>query len=80
MHVHYDIEEGVLRHNNCIMKLDSSNVKYHVNNGGLPMYESSSTQLWSILGRVVGTQCMFLIIAFCGTSKPSHIDVYFQTL
>lgn len=77
-YMHYGIMEGLLKHQHCIMNLNTTDVKYHVNIDGLPLYKSSSTQLWPILGRVVETQCMFLIGAFCGTSKPSLIGVYLQ--
>lgn len=77
-YMHYGIEQGLCQHKDCIMKLGTQDIKYNVNIDGLPLYKSSSIQVWPILGRVVGTQCMFIIGAFCGSSKPSSIEVYLR--
>jgi len=77
-YMHYGIEQGLCKHKDCIMKLGTQDIKYNVNIDGLLLYKSSSTQLWPIVGRVVGTQCMLIIGAFCGSSKPSSIEVYLR--
>ena len=45
-------------------------ISLQANVDGLPLFRSSSTQLWPILGRVKGAK-PFVIALFCGNTKPN---------
>jgi hypothetical protein len=77
-YMHYGLLKGIMHHKKFITKLENSEVKYHVNIDGLPLFKSSCTQLWPIVGKIVGTQCMFLIGSYCGSTKPSSVGDYLQ--
>lgn len=49
----------------------SRSIALDLNIDGLPLFKSSSTQFWPILGRVEGH--IFVISLYCGTSKPPLI-------
>jgi hypothetical protein len=77
-YMHYGILKGLL---SCqhFFELGQRNIQYQVNIDGLPLYKSSSTQLWPILGKVVGIESgPFLIGAYCGSSKPKNIDEFLK--
>lgn len=53
-------------------------VKLIINIDGLPIFKSSSTNLWPILGRSddLVDDRPFMIACFCGEGKPSNFDHY----
>lgn len=78
-YVYIGIEKGI----RLILK-DFPQVSYSsqmvdllVNTDGVPLYKSSNTQLWPILGLVNGT-IPFIISIFCGESKPSDCSEFLQ--
>jgi hypothetical protein len=55
-------------------------VRLQINIDGLPLFNSSSKQFWSILGRVC-SPCEtdpFVISIFCGEKKPQNVDRYLE--
>lgn len=55
------------------------NLKLQVSIDGLPLYKSSATQFWPILGTVQNLQEETVTIGlFCGESKPSSLDEYLE--
>jgi len=58
-------------------------LQININIDGLPLSTGSKSQLWPILGKVVGTQNQFiepfLIGAFHGNSKPSSVAQFLET-
>jgi len=66
-YVHSGIRNGMKRFENEILALFVDVIDYHINVNGLPLFRSSGTQLWPILGKIVGLQCHFMIGVFCGT-------------
>lgn len=52
-------------------------IKISFNVDGLPLFHSSTLQLWPILGLVTNIKCQpFVIGVFCGKSKPKPLDLY----
>ena len=65
-YVYFGIEAGIARQN-----LKSVNeVKLIVNVDGLPLFKSSGTQVWPILGKLEKGK-PFIIAMFCGNGKPN---------
>lgn len=55
--------------------------KLQLNFDGLPLFKSTSTQFWPILGMLQGyTKKPLLIGLFCGTSMPSSLAEYLHDL
>ena len=62
---------------------DANEIKLQINIDGIPIFKSSNTQLWPILGKIVNADCIpnanpFVIGIFCGQSKPADIQAYLQ--
>ena len=51
-------------------------IEINVNIDGVPLYKSSSTQLWPILCMIQGFSSPFIVAIFCGTSKPNQVTEY----
>lgn len=60
------------------LKQNISTIKLIINIDGLPIFKSSSTNLWPILGRSddLVDDRVFMIACFCGEGKPSNLDHY----
>lgn len=74
-YVHYGLRDGLtdfLVQNNQ----ESTNIVLDFNIDGLPVAKSSRKQVWPILCNIVGTQYVFLIGTYAGTSKPNNSDDY----
>lgn len=54
-------------------------VELDINIDGLPLFKSSSTQLWPILAHIVGSSFVFLIGAFCGEHKPNDLNEFLNS-
>lgn len=52
-------------------------VELMVNVDGLPLFKSSGTQLWPILGKF-HTFKPFIIALFCGKGKPDSVDLFLE--
>lgn len=50
-----------------------------LNFDGLPLFKSSNTSFWPILGRFAHNPAVFVLGCFCGSGKPS-LDDYLQPL
>jgi len=77
-YAHFGILNGIRSIESQVLRLGVDVVQYQINIDGLPLFRSSSLQLWPILGMVVGTGTPFLIGAFCGSSKPPNIEQFLQ--
>lgn len=78
-YMHFGIQKGFQTFEKHIVKSGQSELLYNVNVDGLPLFKSSSTQLWPILGQLVGIKaCPFLIGSFCGPRKPDSLEEYLQ--
>ena len=75
-YVHFGILNGMKRFEIAIVALGINVIEYHINIDGLPLFRSSGTQLWPILGRIVGVSSPFMIGAFCGSSKPPDVSQF----
>ena len=75
---HFGISAGIVEclesHPSDIDTL-SHHVKLQLNIDGLPLFKSSNTQLWPILGMVEGLSCRqpFVIGLYSGASKPNNL-------
>ena len=81
---HFGIEKGV-RHQlsqNAVEKLRSQQdtIQIQLNIDGIPLFKSSGTQFWPILGRIVSlfSDEPFIIGIFVGNKKPSNIQLFLQ--
>jgi len=73
-YVHFGILNGMRRFENEILASFVDVIDYHINVDGLPLFRSSGTQLWPILGKINGLRCPFMIGVFCGQHKPSNVN------
>jgi hypothetical protein len=73
---HFGLLNGLLQFKDQLLKSDASVIYYQVNIDGLPLYKSSSVQLWPILGKLLNSTCPFLIDIFCESGKPTNIDEF----
>ncbi len=64
----------------CWHSAQHSHVELQVNIDGLPLYKSSATQFWPILGTLqnIKKEEPVTIGLFCGTSKPTSLAEYLQ--
>ena len=79
---HFGIAEQIqkLLEKNFI-STDTYKIKLQINVDGIPIFKSSNTQLWPILGKIVNADCIpnanpFVIGIFCGQSKPADLQAY----
>ena len=56
---------------------DDNEMHLQINIDGLPLFRSSKTQFWPILGRVAWpfSSEPFIVGLFCGDKKPTDVDV-----
>ena len=59
---------------------DGNEMHLQINIDGLPLFRSSKTQFWPILGRVAWpfSSEPFIVGLFCGDKKPTEVDAYLQ--
>ena len=83
---HFGIVESLSKSKDLLYFLSHSqshhvgphNISLQVNIDGLPLFKSTCTQFWPILGRVCQPLEMdpFMIGLYCGQHKPASIDEY----
>lgn len=64
---------------NCDKVVNGMELQLQLNMDGIPVYSSTSSSLWPILGRIVNmdlNDSVFAIGAFYGASKPGSVDEY----
>ena len=76
---------GVLNAIKAVLNANKAQLQQHMclnlqtNIDGLPLFKSSSTQLWPILGRVQNFQGDPVVLGlFCGTTKPKSIHEFLE--
>lgn len=74
-YVHYGLSDA-LTDFLCINKFELQTIELDVNIDGLPLFKSSSKQVWPILCSVVNTSDVLFIGAYEGYTKPKSADEY----
>ena len=82
---HVGVGESILKElnsNGSVLVKDVQVVSSRFNIHGLPLFKSSSTQFWPILGKLsMQYQSKpFIVGLFMGKQKPSNVDEYLQCL
>ena len=73
--IYFGIEQGVqniILHTQFVLE---SEIKLLFNIDGLPLFKSSSTQLWPILCSF-GECTPFVVALYCGDNKPNDLEVF----
>lgn len=73
---HFDIESQILKY--CSVMGYKEVIHLDINVDGLPLFDSSRTQLWPILARIVEYEKIFPIGIFLGKTKPKDLHEYLQ--
>ena len=76
---HFGIAKSLQKATACMENklTPGSTVSLQINIDGLPLFKSSGTQLWPILGRIKEDNAKpFIIGLFCGNSKPKNVAEY----
>ena len=81
MYYHFSIANGISEafgtHGSVDVHIPTSGVDVQINIDGLPLYRSSKTQFWPILGRILQPSLPpFIIGLFSGQQKPDNLDEY----
>ena len=76
---HLGIESGIKRIFDSIVITNevTQNVELIVNIDGLPLFKSSSLELWPFLCRFKGLK-PFIVSVYCGTKKPNSINEFLK--
>ncbi|EZA50292.1 hypothetical protein X777_11303 [Ooceraea biroi] len=86
-YAHYGLERALkeqLRYKNLLQCIADKEIpatfNININIDGLPLSKCSKSQLWLILGKIVGTQFIepFVIGGFHGSRKPSSVSQFLQ--
>ncbi len=72
---HFGLLNGILSH---IQDIQPQNIELIVNVDGLPLFKSSRTEFWPILGLIRGQSNPFPIGIWSGTGKPSSHNEYLR--
>ncbi|CAI6376397.1 unnamed protein product, partial [Macrosiphum euphorbiae] len=56
----------------------NSNIGLKISTDGLPLSDSSNSQLWPILGCLAGSSYIFVIGVYHGLTKPNDSNIFFQ--
>jgi len=80
---HFGIKEHIVKAIQGGYTAQNSEVFISINIDGLPLYKSSKTQVWPILGMINDATTLsnfdpFTIGVFCGVSKPDNIDAFLE--
>ncbi len=75
---HFGLIRGIVKKIKHGVKSGIHNLQLQISIDGLPLFRSSTTQFWPILGRIVN--CVdsrpFVISVYCGPSKPPDVNAY----
>nr|CAI5858220.1 unnamed protein product [Callosobruchus analis] len=73
------VEKSVQRKLSKYIDYDGDSISLRINVVGLHLFHSSNLQLWPILGLITNFRSPpFVIALFCGTSKPSSVELFFH--
>ena len=78
---HFGIANGIRRQLlSCRNIRENDTIGLQINVDGLPLFKSSNTQFWPILGLICGTEKTkpFVIGLFSGPSKPASVEEFFS--
>jgi len=71
---HFGIASGIMEvlplEMNQLEELKNATIRLKVSTGGLPLSDSTNSQLWPIMGCIVGSSNVFVIGVYHGHSKP----------
>ena len=59
--------------------MDSNKIDLVVNVDGIPLYKSSSTQIWPIICKFANYP-LFIVSLFCGNKKPDDLEKFLHEL
>jgi len=68
------MQKAVLTFSSCY----NSNIGLKISTDGLPLSDSSNSQLWPILGCLAGSSYIFVIGVYHGLTKPNDSNIFFQ--
>lgn len=73
---HFGLEKQLIKLNELAIDIDI--IELDIGIDGLPLYKSSSVQLWPILGKIINLEvnCIFPIGIYCGSKKPVNINTF----
>lgn len=81
---HFGFRKGILKCSKELLihsnDMNKQTLKINVNIDGLPIFKSSKTQFWPILGMVMEPfiSKVFIIGVFCGNQKPIDVHEYLE--
>jgi hypothetical protein len=77
---HFGLKASLTQQLPSINVPSGSSISVQINIDGLPIFKSSGTQFWPILGMIDGEQrsSPFVIGVFCGNSKPTSLSDYLR--
>lgn len=81
-YIYLRIEAGIceiLSRNPSLIERHDSSIDLMINVDGLPLFKSSTSQFWPILGYINRVE-VFVIALFYGDAKPNSLDEYLQDL
>ena len=77
-YVYFGLFNGILKvFNGAPDTKNTKTIRLSINIDGIPLFKSSSTQLWPILCSFDGLD-IFTIAIFCGIGKPDSLDDYLE--
>lgn len=77
VYYHYGLKNNLIDFLNTNLNYNQSNIDVVFNIDGLPLSKSSGSQLWPILGSVMGFKEVFVIGLYHSfSSKPENVNVY----
>ena len=77
---HIGLEKGIQQVLQGCVPSDADCLKVQFNTDGLPLFKSSSTSLWTILGMLKNhiIKTVFVIGVFCGREKPASVIEFLE--
>lgn len=78
-YIHFGIKDTMLKQLNVNPNYaeETEFLKIQINIDGVPLFKSSSDQLWPILGKI-GDFSPFVIALYCGKTKPQSVDDFMR--
>ena len=75
-YIYLGVKQGIIRTLKT-KEYSGEVIKLIINIDGLPLYKSSSTTVWPILG-MFGAMDQFIIALYCGKGKPTDLNAYLR--